>query len=519
MPSKINRDILMRLLTVLTFSLLTSFGIIFFLYLFFTASSFYTYILAFAYMALILFSGFFNIFTSYSYYRSYFYDEYLRKIKEKLLPVTEKPTVAIVMTTFNENTAVVKRNLLQLMRLKYPRQQLRFYLLDDSTDKEKASEMELFSKQKRITYIHRDDRKDYKAGALNNMLKYSKEKFIAIFDYDEHLVNFNFLNDLLPYFSDPKLSYIQTEKQYSKGNFFSDTVNLFDAFFFKFIQPSRALNNTAIFAGSCGMIRREHLNSIGGFPSYVTEDTFFSFESDVKGFKSLYIPAVYALGKPIMTFTELVKQQWRYNYGDTQFIGYFFNHLRKKDKRKQLSPLSRIDYFTHGMGLNYISVIIIVFTVLSILITFSQFPITNLKITDLLQARYVSFDLEVIGLAALVLSIATPMFLAKMYFNSFRKGFMMFLLNFALAFIRAKAALSAIFNSSQKIIWDHIQPTKGYGRLIYAVRNSVMESSFSVLLIILGLSAVALDNAFGAFWLLWYGVLYISTLFMFYKYG
>ena len=39
----------------------------------------------------------------------------------------------------------------------------------------------------------------------------------------------------------------------------------------------------------------------------------------------------------------------------------------------------------------------------------------------------------------------------------------------------------------------------------------MMESSFSVLLIILGLSAVALDNAFGAFWLLWYGVLYIST--------
>ena len=175
-------------------------------------------------------------------------------------------------------------------------------------------------------------------------------------------------------------------------------------------------------------------DSIGGFPSFVTEDTFFSFESDVKGFKSLYVPKVYALGKPIVTFTELVKQQWRYNYGDTQFIGYFFNHLRKKEKRKTLSPLSRIDYFTHGMGLNYISVIIIVFTVLSILITFSQFPITNLKLTNLLTANYISFDLEVIGLTALALSVATPMFLAKMYFNSFKKGFMMFLLNFALAF-------------------------------------------------------------------------------------
>ena len=99
--------------------------------------------------------------------------------------------------------------------------------------------MELFSRRKHITYIHRDDRKDYKAGALNNMLKHSKEKFIVLFDYDEYVVNLNFLTDLLPDFSDPKLSYIQTEKQYSKGNFFSDTVNLFDAFFFKFIQPSR----------------------------------------------------------------------------------------------------------------------------------------------------------------------------------------------------------------------------------------------------------------------------------------
>ena len=105
--------------------------------------------------------------------------------------------------------------------------------------------------------MHRNDRKGFKAGALNNMLKHSKEEFVAIFDYDEvphkHRTS---LMDMLPYFSDKKLSYIQTEKRYFKGTFFSDTVDLFDAFFFKFVQPSRALNNTAIFAGSCGLIRR-----------------------------------------------------------------------------------------------------------------------------------------------------------------------------------------------------------------------------------------------------------------------
>jgi cellulose synthase (UDP-forming) len=89
------------------------------------------------------------------------------------------------------------------------------------------------------------------------------------------------------------------------------------------VQPSRALNNTAIFAGSCGLIRRSALDKIGGFPEYIIEDTFFSFESDMHNYTSIYIPKVYAYGKPITTFTELVKQQWRYNYGDTQFMMYY----------------------------------------------------------------------------------------------------------------------------------------------------------------------------------------------------
>ena len=127
LPTKLNYDILMRLLTVLTFGVPTSFGIVFFLYLFFTASSVYTYILAFAYMLLILFSVGSSISLPHTYYRSYFYDEYLRKIKNALKPVTGiSSSVAVVMSMFNENTTVVKRDLLRLMQLKYPKAQLSF---------------------------------------------------------------------------------------------------------------------------------------------------------------------------------------------------------------------------------------------------------------------------------------------------------------------------------------------------------------------------------------------------------
>ena len=261
------------------------------------------------------------------------------------------------------------------------------------------------------------------------------------------------------------------------------------------------------------------MKEIGGFPEYVIEDTFFSFESDIHGFKSLYIPKVYAYGKPIETFTELVKQQWRYNYGDTQFLGYFINKLKRKDKMKKLSPLSNVDYMTHGFGLNYISVMLVLFTIISILIVFSQLPLAKINLSNVLTAQYLSFDLELLGVGALFVSIIAPVILTKIYFNSIKKGFMIFLLNFALAFIRAKAAFAAIFRKKYKIVWERNKFSQKYGRILYAFRNSVAEIIFASFLVVLSAIAMIINNTFGGLWLLWYGILYASTIIMFYKYG
>ncbi|MGI0134529.1 MAG: glycosyltransferase, partial [Candidatus Micrarchaeaceae archaeon] len=340
-----------RLLTVTLFSILSIAGIAFSIYLFLISKSLYMYGLSTAFTALSLFAGFFNIYASIWYYRSYLYDSYLAKIKAKLKPLRRMPTVAVAIPVYNEEPEMVQRNVKSLLKLNYPKAKLKFYLLDDSTDTGIANALAGIAKKLGVVYLHRTERKGFKAGALNNLMKHMKEEFIAIFDSDEYLTNRNFLFDTLPYFQDSGISYIQTEKRYARGSFFSDSIDIFDAFFFKFIQPARALNNTAVFAGSCGVIRSSALEKIGGFPEFVIEDTFFSFESDMHGFKSLFVPVVYAIGRPIMSFTELVKQQWRYNYGDTQFISYFLkrNGLSKK------SPFTRMDYWTHGLGLNYIS--------------------------------------------------------------------------------------------------------------------------------------------------------------------
>ncbi len=204
----------LRLLVVTLFVILTISGLVFSLYLiYYGAHDAYTYILAGLFIILTMVSGFFNIFIAYSYYRSSFYNEYLEGIKRYLKPLTEYPTVAIVMPVYNEIPETVKRNLLRLTEMKYPKDKMKFYLLDDSTLPEIAGDLKKFAKSNGFVYLHREDRKGFKAGALNNMLKHSKEDYVALFDYDEYLTNPSFLMDVLPYFEDKKLSYIQTEKR------------------------------------------------------------------------------------------------------------------------------------------------------------------------------------------------------------------------------------------------------------------------------------------------------------------
>ncbi len=507
-----------RLITVVLFIVLAIAGLVFSVYLFIIANSIYMYLIAAAFLVLSAVSGFFNIFAAYWYYKAYFYPSYLKSIKSGLKPMTGFPTVAIAVPIFNEEPKVVAKTFAKLAELNYPAEKIKYYMLDDSNKAEIAKEMRKIARKNGATYLHRDNRRGYKAGALNDMLKISKEEFVAVFDADEYLTNRNFLLETLPYFQNENLSYVQTEKKAAKGNFFSDSVDLFNAFFFKFIQTARALNNTAIFAGSCGIIRRSALDKMGGIPEYVIEDTFFSFESDENAFKSLYIPKVYALGRPIKTFTALSKQQWRYNYGDTQFLGYFLKRIKKGKKIKKFTALSSVDYIAHGFGLNYLSLILIVFTFISVLIVFSAFPLKYLTLSEFLNVKNVTMDLEIFGIIAFTLSLFIPVVLTKFYFKSVSKGVMIFLLNFALAFVRTRAAIAAMLNGDPKPQWQKSLAKKI--SVSSALYNTRFEITFASILFVLGyISMFVNSNLFGGLWLMWYGALYAIATVFFYRYG
>ena len=505
----------LRLVTVAVFVILAIAGVGFSGYLLVIANSPYMYFTAVLFAILAIISGFFNLVASTTYYRSYFYNKHFKELQRSIKPLKSFPKVAIAVPTYNENPKIVEDTIMRLLKLDYPKKKLEMFLLDDSTSADVNEELRAFSSRIGIKYLHREKRSGYKAGALNNMMKHTNAEYVAVFDYDEKLKNRKFLKDLLPYFADKNVSYVQTEKGYGKGNTFSDSVSLFDKFFFKFIQPARAMNNTAIFAGSCGIIRTSILKKLGGFPEYVIEDTFFSFESDMKNYTSLYIPKVYALWKPILTFTELAKQQWRYNYGDTQFIKYF---LRYKGRKKNISPFSRIDYITHGFGLNYLSVVLLLFTFVSILIVFSAASFIHITVAQFFKPTFIGLDLEVFGSIAFLMSFLAPIILTKVYFNSVKKGIMVFALNFALVIVRTKAAIAALFGTKPSVSWSR-PGTKLSGNFAYSLRNTSIEFSIAMILVALGTFASMHNNVLGGLWLIWYGFLYLLATIFLYKYG
>ena len=88
-------------------------------------------------------------------------------------------------------------------------------------------------------------------------------------------------------------------------------------------------------------------------------------------------------------------------------------------------------------------------------------------------------------MAAFVISFFTPAILTKIYFKSFSKGLMIFVLNFSLAVVRTKAAIAALLRIDPATQWGKRIAGKPFDAL-YAIRKTSYEILFSVILFAFG---------------------------------
>src|SRR6478752_2385779 len=167
-------------------------------------------------LILVLYFFVLSILAIYGWHRYYLLHLY-RKNRDKVPPALPPPDLAtlprvtIQLPIYNE-MYVADRLIDTVCEIDYPRELLEIQVLDDSTDETREiAELAVRRHAARgfdIQYMHRVDRRGYKAGALEAGLKKAKADFIAIFDAD-FIPPKDFLVRTLPHFADSNVGMVQ----------------------------------------------------------------------------------------------------------------------------------------------------------------------------------------------------------------------------------------------------------------------------------------------------------------------
>jgi cellulose synthase/poly-beta-1,6-N-acetylglucosamine synthase-like glycosyltransferase len=258
------------------------------------------------------------------YYLVYLYMRHKGNQPRPAKPLNPLPPVTVQLPVFNE-MYVVERVIDAACRIDYPSELLEIQVLDDSTD-ETCEIAELAVRRHaaqgvNITYVHRNDRAGYKAGALEAGLKVAHGEFIAIFDAD-FLPSPDFLHRVMPYFCDSQIGMVQARWGHINQDYSLLTKIqsiLLDGHFVLEHGGRNRAGRFFNFNGTAGVWRRVAIDSAGGWQhDTITEDLDLSYRAQLQGWKFVFLPDVIAPAEVPVEMNAFKSQQHRWAKGSIQ---------------------------------------------------------------------------------------------------------------------------------------------------------------------------------------------------------
>ncbi|MEJ2688519.1 MAG: UDP-forming cellulose synthase catalytic subunit [Deltaproteobacteria bacterium] len=264
------------------------------------------------------------------------------RLPAKLPPPDECPFVDVLVPSFDEDEELLTVTLLGAKAMRYPREKLQVFLLDDGGTEAKrnqADEIETVRAEKRhqslqklcqrlgVTYLTRPDNANAKAGNLNAALPKTSGELILVLDAD-HVPTIDFLEKTVGYFlEDKRLFLVQTPHFFINPDPIEKNLGLFgnmpseNLMFYGAIHPGLDLWNASFFCGSAAVLRRKALVEVGGFSGQsITEDAETALVLHSKGWNSLYLRLPLISGLQPETFTSFIIQRMRWAQGMVQIF-------------------------------------------------------------------------------------------------------------------------------------------------------------------------------------------------------
>jgi cellulose synthase/poly-beta-1,6-N-acetylglucosamine synthase-like glycosyltransferase len=259
------------------------------------------------------------------------------------------PEITVQLPIYNEKY-VVERLIDAVSKLDYPKTKLEIQILDDSTDETSQIILKKIESLRplglNIKFIHREDRRGYKAGALGRGLKLADGEFIAIFDAD-FLPEPDFLKNTIKHFSDPEVGVVQTRWTHLNSEY--SLLTKLQAFaldaHFSIEQSARnSVGGFMNFNGTGGMWRKKCIESSGGWAfDTLTEDLDLSYRAQLKGWKFKYLQDITTPAELPVVMQAIKSQQFRWSKGAAETARKLFGEVMQSN----VSPRKKILAFFH----------------------------------------------------------------------------------------------------------------------------------------------------------------------------
>ena len=260
--------------------------------------------------------------------------------------------VDVFITVAGEPVEIVEKTARAAMAMKYPN--FSIYLLNDGyvAKKDNWRDIEKLAKDLGIGCITRKTPGGAKAGNINHALTLTKSPYVTVFDAD-HIPKPQFLKEVMGYFVDEKMGFVQTPQYYYNQDINRVTQTAWDqqALFFGPIMSGKNRTNSVFMCGTNMVLSRAALTDVGGMCEFnIAEDFLTSLFMHEKRWRSVYVPKVLAEGLAPEDFLSYYKQQYRWTRGSLEVI-FKFNPLFRKGLTlaQKMQYLLSASYYLSGV--------------------------------------------------------------------------------------------------------------------------------------------------------------------------
>lgn len=294
-------------------------------------------------------------------------------IKPKLSKVF---TVDMLTTAVpGEPYAMTEKTLRAMVAVRYPHTT---YLCDEGND----PYLKQLCHELGVIHITRNDRKDAKAGNINNALSIANGEICVVLDPD-HIPHPQFLDEVLPYFVRKEVGFVQIVQayhNYCKSWIASGAAEQTFTFYGPLMMGMNSYGTAQAIGANC-TFRRKALDSIGGHAPGLAEDMHTAMQLHALGWESVYVPKILARGLVPVNLAAYYKQQLKWSRGTFEllfrvFPKLFFGFSWRQKLHYFLLPL----HFAAGI----ITVIDILIPVISLLTGYSPLYFENAGIAIVL---------------------------------------------------------------------------------------------------------------------------------------